>query len=219
MRRSIPLLAVLLAAPAAAGETNGGAFLTLTCPAKGAVTRSFDLSTGVAPWIARGPGVPNGAALATAIDPASIPKDWAARLPGARWVQALPVNQTARHAPGDFTFTLDIDLPKGPRHPHLRLEGQIAGDEGFDFNLIEPTPPNSWIGGGPAMMDDSPGVVAQDEVQLGQFRAPPRPAHRPLCFANRRAEQRSGGPASRPAHQTQADDDVRQEVTSLAPPL
>ena len=165
MLRSIPLLAVLLAVPADGSETSGGPFLTLTCPAKGTLTRSFDLSTGVAPWVARGPAVPNNAALATAIDPASIPPGWSARVPGARWVQAMPVQQAAPHALGDFSFTLEFDLPKGPRRPRLRLEGQIAGDEGFDLNLTEPTPPNSWIGGGPAMMDDSPGLVTQDEVQ------------------------------------------------------
>jgi hypothetical protein len=165
MRVAIPLLAVLLAAPAHAGEGQAGEFLTLTCPAKGNLTRSFDLSTGVAPWIAIGPGLPEGRPLATAIDETSLPRGWSARLPGAQWVQGLPVSRSVAHAPGDYQLVLEIEVPKAKRRPRLRLSGEAIGDEGFDLTLIEPAPANTGYVQGSGFGDDSPGVAPQDEVQ------------------------------------------------------
>lgn len=160
--RLFPIAAILIAFPVAAigGETHGS-FLTLSCPAKGSSVRSFDLSTGVAPWIASGPGVPDGAALATVIDPASLPRGWSARLPGARWVQAMPVVRSAAHAQGNYIFTLEFEVPKGKPQPRLRLSGETVGDEGFDLSLIEPIPAISGTGYGDSSLDEA----GQDEVQ------------------------------------------------------
>lgn len=170
--RMQPLLAILLAAfgplaplaPAQAGETKGGPFAVLTCPAKGASQRTFDLSTGVAPWVVRGPGIPNGEALATQVSAATIPDDWSARLPGAQWVQGVPQAEAAPHAPGDYQFELTFKVPRGKRLPRLTLAGEAVADEGLDLTLVEPSPPGSFIGGGVGGMDDSPGIATQDEV-------------------------------------------------------
>jgi hypothetical protein len=161
--RLFPIAAILIALPITAfgGETQGGPFLTLSCPAKGSSVRSFDLSTGVAPWIASGPGVPGGAALATAIDPASLPRGWSARLPGARWIQAMPVSRMTAHAAGSYIFTLEFDVPKGKPRPRLRFSGESIGDEGFDLNLVEPIPGISGTGYGDSSLDEA----GQDEVQ------------------------------------------------------
>jgi len=153
-----------LSATAQAGETKGGPFAVLKCPASGASQQVYDLSTGMAPWVVRGPGIPNGEALATRISDATIPASWAARLPGAHWVQALPQTDAAPHAPGDYTFELTFTVPRGKRLPRLALQGQVAADEGLDLTLIEPSPPGSFIGGGTGGLDDSPGVVGQDEA-------------------------------------------------------
>jgi hypothetical protein len=152
----IRILSALLALPslpalyatAQAGETKGGPFAVLKCPASGASQQVYDLSTGMAPWVVRGPGIPNGEALATRISDATIPASWAARLPGARWVQAMPQTDAAPHAPGDYTFELTFTVPRGKRLPRLALQGQVAADEGLDLTLIEPSPPGSFIGGG-----------------------------------------------------------------------
>lgn len=167
--RLIPIAAALLALPALstsvkAGETKGGPFAVLTCPAKGASQRTFDLSTGTAPWVVRGPGIPNGAALATQVSAATIPDGWSARLPGAQWVQGVPQADAAPHAPGDYTFELTFSVPRRKRLPRLVLQGEVVADEGLDLTLIEPSPPGSFIGGGVGSMDDSPGVAGQGEV-------------------------------------------------------
>lgn len=180
MRVAIPLLAVLLAAPAHAGESQGGEYLTLTCPAKGNVTRSFDLSTGVAPWIAIGPGLPEGGPLATAMDEANLPHGWSARLPGAQWVQGLPMATSVAHAPGDYHLVLEIEVPKAKRRSRLSLSGEAIGDEGFDLNLIEPAPANTGYVQGIGYGDDSPGVAPQDEVQPILLELSADPSHRPL---------------------------------------
>lgn len=163
------IAAALLAVPALtagahAGETNGGPFVVLTCPAKGASEKVYDLSTGMAPWVVRGPGIPNGEALATRISDATIPDDWSARLPGAHWVQGLPQADAAPHAPGDYQFELTFSAPRGKRLPRLMLAGEAVADEGLDLTLIEPSPRGSFIGGGVGGMDDSPGIASQDEV-------------------------------------------------------
>lgn len=165
MRKTL-LAICLLAHPAAvvAGETKGGPVAVLTCPAKGARQTIIDLSTGVAPWVVRGPGIPNGEALATQLADATIPADWSARLPGARWVQGLPQANAAAHAPGDYQFELSFSVPRGKRLPRLTLAGEAVADEGLDLTLIEPSPPGSFVGGGVGGMDDSPGVARQDEV-------------------------------------------------------
>jgi hypothetical protein len=159
------LLAVTaLPTGAHAGETKGGPFAVLTCPAKGASHRTFDLSTGTAPWVVRGPGIPNGEALATRISDATIPPDWSARLPGAHWVQGAPQADAAAHAPGEYSFELTFSVPRGKRLPRLEFQGQAVADEGLDLTLIEPSPPGSFIGSGTGGADDSPGVVQQDEA-------------------------------------------------------
>jgi hypothetical protein len=165
----VALIAVLLAVPALttgahAGETKGGPFAVLTCPAKGARQTIIDLSTGVAPWVVRGHGIPNGEALATALAEPTLPTDWSARLPGAQWVQGLPQAGAAPHAPGDYQFELTFSVPRRKRLPRLMLAGDAVADEGLDLTLIEPSPPGSFIGGGVGGMDDSPGRASQDEV-------------------------------------------------------
>ena len=167
--RLVLIAAALLALPALttgahAGETKGGPFAVLACPAKGARVQVHDLSTGVAPWVVRGPGIPNGEALATRLADASVPADWSARLPGAQWVQGLPQAEAAPHAPGDYQFELTFKVPRGKRLPKLKLDGEVVADEGLDLTLIEPSPPGSFIGGGVGGSDDSPGIASQDQV-------------------------------------------------------
>lgn len=170
--RLIPIAAALLAllaqpalsTGAKASETNGGPFAVLKCPAKGASQMVYDLSTGVAPWVVRGPGIPNGEALATQVLAATIPDGWSARLPGAQWVQGVPQADAAPHAPGDYQFELTFSVPRGKRLPRLMLAGEAVADEGLDLTLIEPSPPGSFIGGGVGGMDDSPGRASQDQV-------------------------------------------------------
>lgn len=171
MMRLIPLLVAVTflgsTQSAAAAEYNTGPLAMIQCPAKGkATTASFDLSTGIAPWVVEGPGLPNGGkARATPVDEASLPAGWAARLPGAGWVQAMPVTQAAAHDSGEFVYTLSFVVKKAKRMPRLSLTGDVAADEAFDLTLIEPAAANEHISSGIAYGDDSPGAVAQDDVQ------------------------------------------------------
>ncbi len=151
---------------AQAADYNTGPAAIISCPAKGKLARVIDLSTGgEAPWVVTGPGIPNGKARATPLDEAQISKDWAARLDGARWVQALPVNERAAHAPGTYLFSLSFDVKKGKRLPMLSLTGEVTADEAFDLNLIEPSGPNQHIASGLSYGDETPGQVAQEDVQ------------------------------------------------------
>lgn len=180
MRTALPVLALLIAAPAQAGETRGGPSLVLTCPAKGPGQQLHDLSSGVAPWVVRGPGIPAGEALASAIAEPHVPRDWSARLPGTYWVQGLPQTEAAPHAPGDYVFELTFTVPRSKRLPRLVLAGQVAGDEGLDLTLIEPSPPGSFIGGGTGGADDSPGVVRQEDLADVDLRLSADGSGRPL---------------------------------------
>ncbi len=163
----IALALVLSATANAAGasQTNTAPVEIFACPAKGSFSRSINVSSGTALWSVEGPSMTAGTARAAVIDPASIPAGWIARLPGAAWVQALPQKIAAPHPPGDYVFVARFRVMPGKRMPKLLLSGQVAGDEGFDLNLVEPSPPGQWIGGGSGGTDDSPGVVAQTELQ------------------------------------------------------
>lgn len=156
------------AASLLAAEYNSGPAAIIQCPAKGKLHKVFDLSTGIAPWLGEGPGVPNGGkARATPVEEASFPKGWAARLPGAAWVQAMPAAQTVPHEAGDFAFTLSFQVKKAKRMPRLTLEGAFIADDTFQLELAEPAPANSSIGHGIGRMnlDNVAGRAPQDEVQ------------------------------------------------------
>lgn len=154
------------ALPTDASEISGGPVAVITCPEKGKLGKTVDLSTGTVPWIAEGPGLPiAGKALATPMTENDIPRAWKARMTGARWVQALPQNDLAPHAPGTYLFTVDFVVKKGKRMPQLSLTGQVTADEGFDLNLIEPSPANQHISSGIAYGDDTPGEVEQGDLQ------------------------------------------------------
>lgn len=156
---------VLNATQLSAAEYNTGPVAIIQCPAKGKMARSYDLSTGIAPWVVEGPGLANGKARATPIDEASLPKGWTARLPGAAWVQAMPVEQAAPHATGEFVFTLSFRVKKGKSMPRLKLSGALVSDESFDLTLIEPSAPNQHIGSGIGAGDEHPDLAVQDDVQ------------------------------------------------------
>lgn len=151
-----------------AAEYNGGPAAIIQCPAKGRLHKTFELSTGIASWMGEGPGMPNGGkARATPVDEASFPKDWAARLPGAAWVQAMPVMQAIPRDAGDFAFTLSFQVKKARRMPRFTLEGAFIADDTFQLKLAEPAPPNDSIGRGIGRMnlDNVVGRAPQDEVQ------------------------------------------------------
>lgn len=156
---------VLNATQLSAAEYNTGPVAIIQCPANGKMARNYDLSTGIAPWIVEGPGLANGKARATPIDEASLPKGWTARLPGAAWVQAMPVPQTAAHATGEYVFTLSFRVKKGKHMPHLKLSGALVSDESFDLTLIEPSAPNQHVGSGIGAGDERPDEAVQDDVQ------------------------------------------------------
>lgn len=163
---SIIVLAFATSTVAQASETNSGPAAIISCPAKGKSMRVIDLSTGgPSPWVAEGPSIPNGKARATPLDAAQIPTSWAVRLTGANWVQALPENERAPHAPGTYLFSLSFDVKKGKRLPTLSLIGEVAADEAFDLNLIEPGGPNQHIASSQSFGDETPGVVAQADLQ------------------------------------------------------
>jgi hypothetical protein len=169
-RSTLSLMAtVLLGAlpiPVTAADFNTGPVAIIRCPAKGKLTRSYDLSTGSAPWVVTGPGLPNsGITRASPVAEASLPSGWSARLPGAAWVQPLPAMQATAHAPGDFMFTLSFQVKKAKRMPQLTLTGSLVTDEGFDLNLIEPSPVNQHIGSGIGGADERPDLASQDDVQ------------------------------------------------------
>ena len=149
-----------------ASEISGGPVAIIACPTKAKLTQTIDLSTGVVPWIAEGPGLPiQGKAMATPLEAMHIPVGWSARLSGAQWVQALPASEPAPHAQGPFLFSLSFDVKKGKRMPKLSLTGEVTADEVFDLNLIEPSAANAHISSGVAYGDDTPGEVAQEDVQ------------------------------------------------------
>ena len=50
--------------------------------------------------------------------------------------------------------------------PKLSLTGEVTADEAFDLNLIEPSAANAHISSGLTYGDDTPGEVAQEDVQL-----------------------------------------------------
>jgi len=184
-----------------AAEYSGGPAAIIQCPAKGKLLKTFDLSTGMAPWMAEGPGVPNsGKARATPVDEASFPKGWAARLPGAVWVQAMPVLQAVPHDAGDFAFTLSFQVKKAKRMPRLTLEGAFIADDTFQLELAEPAAPNNSIGHGIGRMnlDNVVGRARQDEVQsftiteTGDGSGKPL-GHRPGLYTIRIDVQNSAG--------------------------
>lgn len=149
-----------------ASEISGGPVAIIACPAKAKLTQTIDLSTGVVAWIAEGPGLPiQGKAMATPLDAMHIPAGWSARLSGAQWVQALPASEPAQHRQSPFLFSLSFDVKKGKRMPKLSLTGDVTADEAFDLNLIEPSAANAHISSGLAYGDDTPGEVAQIDVQ------------------------------------------------------
>lgn len=156
---------VLNATQLSAAEYNTGPVAIIQCPANGKMARNYDLSTGIAPWIVEGPGLANGKARATPIEEASLPKGWSARLPGATWVQAMPVEQAAPHATGEYVFTLSFRVKKGKHMPHLKLSGALVSDESFDLTLIEPSAPNQHVGSGIGAGDEHPDLAVQDDVQ------------------------------------------------------
>ena len=158
------ILSLMATAPLLASEANTGPAAVIQCPTKKNVTRTFDLSTGTAPWIVSGPGIPGGKARATPIDPATLPQGWTARLQGAQWVQGQPVTPAAAHAPGDYLFALSFEVKKAKRMPRLTLAGQLVADDAVDFTLIEPSPSGQFIGAGVGGGDDRPEQVGQDDV-------------------------------------------------------
>lgn len=161
---------VLLSTTACAAEFNTGPAAVIHCPAKGKMARSFDLSTGAAPWVVTGPGIPNGRARVTPIEPGTIPQNWTARLPDAQWVQAQPVTVPAAHVPGEYQFTLSFKVKKAKRMPQLSINGEIVADEQFQFNLDEPSPPGKDFGAiAPGADDGVIEMTTQDDVQFVAF--------------------------------------------------
>jgi hypothetical protein len=158
-------LSLTATAPLFASKVNTGPTAVVSCPTKGMFTRTIDLSTGIAPWIVSGPGIPGGKARATPIDPATLPQGWAARLQGAQWVQGQPVTPAVAHAPGDYLFALSFEVKKAKRIPRLALIGQLVADDAIDFTLIEPSPSGQYIGAGVGSDgDDQPEKVGQEDV-------------------------------------------------------
>ena len=154
------------ASPAIASEISGGLVAIIACPAKGKLVKTIDLSTGAVPWIVEGPDLPiQGKAMATPVDENSIPQGWKARSIGANWVQALPENDLAPHAPGTYIFSIEFVVKKSKRMPRLSLRGQVTADQNFDLNLIEPTAPNQHVASGLSAGDDTPGEVEQGDMQ------------------------------------------------------
>ncbi len=160
------IFALLIAASSQvqAGETAMGPVAIFSCPTKGVAMQSVDLSTGIAPWVVEGVGVPGGKARATPISMTTLPLGWKARLPGAIWVQAMPAAESQAHASGEYVFSLSFLVKKGALMPRLSLTGQIIGDEYTDLTLVEPSPQGQGIASGNGAGDETPGDVEQGDL-------------------------------------------------------
>jgi hypothetical protein len=87
-------------------------------------SKVVDLSTGVAPWTS-----PNGA-----VNPIAVVNGWKIPTPPAKWVN------TGSDAPGVYTYTLHINVPKNCSNtPRVSFSGTAWGDNNITVRLDDKT--------------------------------------------------------------------------------
>ena len=140
----------LVATPALATGPKPAAHprITLFCPLKSGITRTIDLSTGVANWQVSGRTFDPAVSKAGIVDMASAPPFWAGvPIPGAKWVQPFPGAATGGVLPGQHIFFVTFDVKKYSGAMHILIQGNAIADEAFSVEFLEAGPGNPSQGG------------------------------------------------------------------------